>query len=237
MIVPAKRYVEVEYIPVHSLDEAISVFQSQTMRENGNEFVEGIMFGLDKSVIMVGKMTNEAMAGKVNSIGLWYKPWFYKHAESFLKKPSSGEYIEYIPLRQYLHRHTKSGFWTTCIGFPFGNNVIFRWFLGWLFPVRAPFLMLAPMPILLKRKFDDVQIIQDFVIPLEKMKEFLVLAHTETNLDVKWLCPCKIFPCPGFLDLKTGKEEMYVDVGLFGLTHVKGYSHERTIKKTRGKGH
>jgi hypothetical protein len=45
---------------------------------------------------------------QINAIGNFWKPWFFKHAESFL---TNGEGVEYIPLRHYYHRHTKSIFW------------------------------------------------------------------------------------------------------------------------------
>ena len=38
----------------------------------------------------------------------WYKPWFFKHVESFMKV---GSGVEYIPLRDYYHRHSRSIFW------------------------------------------------------------------------------------------------------------------------------
>ena len=38
-------------------------------------------------------------------IARWYKPWFYKHVETFL---AVGEHEEYIPLREYLLRHDKA---------------------------------------------------------------------------------------------------------------------------------
>ena len=40
-----------------------------------------------------------------NFQGRWFKPWFFKHVESFLDK---GEGLEYIPLRDYFHRHSRS---------------------------------------------------------------------------------------------------------------------------------
>ena len=43
-------------------------------------------------------------AKKINNVTRWYKPWFYKHVETFLTK---GESEEYIPLREYLLRHNK----------------------------------------------------------------------------------------------------------------------------------
>ena len=41
---------------------------------------------------------------QVNHVTRWYKPWFYKHVETFL---AAGEGEEYIPLREYLLRHDK----------------------------------------------------------------------------------------------------------------------------------
>ena len=41
---------------------------------------------------------------QVNHVTRWYKPWFYKHVETFLAR---GEGEEYIPLREYLLRHDK----------------------------------------------------------------------------------------------------------------------------------
>jgi Delta24-sterol reductase len=52
-------------------------------------------------------MTDEYEYSKLNSIRFWYKEWYYKHVEKFLEK----EGYEYIPLRDYYHRHTKSIFW------------------------------------------------------------------------------------------------------------------------------
>lgn len=57
---------KLEYIPVHSLDHAISVFEEQTMKSEDNQFVEGIMFNCDQGVIMVGNMTTSAEPGKVS---------------------------------------------------------------------------------------------------------------------------------------------------------------------------
>lgn len=39
----------------------------------------------------------------VNQIGRWYKPWFFKHVESMLKK--KDDVVEYIPLRGKHHEN------------------------------------------------------------------------------------------------------------------------------------
>ena len=73
----------------------------------------------------VGSMTDEeectagAAAGDAtNRIGRWHKPWWYTHVQSFLSADggyhsTAGSYrdgtqpVEFIPLRDWYHRHTK----------------------------------------------------------------------------------------------------------------------------------
>ncbi|KAG7177545.1 Delta(24)-sterol reductase-like 2 [Homarus americanus] len=55
------------------------------------------------------KKSRRRQSGMLNEIGRWFKPWFFKHVETFLKKNETG--IEYIPIRDYYHRHTRSIFW------------------------------------------------------------------------------------------------------------------------------
>lgn len=50
---------------------------------------------------------------------------------------SSGPGRETIPLRHYYHRHTRSLFWEARDIVPFGNNVVFRWLLGWAMPPKV----------------------------------------------------------------------------------------------------
>lgn len=45
---------------------------------------------------------------QLNEIGRCYKPWFFEHVRTFLK---TGPGVEYIPLRDYQHRHSRSLFW------------------------------------------------------------------------------------------------------------------------------
>lgn len=52
---------------------------------------------------------NALLSFQLNSIGSYYKPWFFKHVENYLKTNREG--LEYIPLRHYYHRHTRSIFW------------------------------------------------------------------------------------------------------------------------------
>lgn len=49
---------------------------------------------------------------QINDVGKWYKPWFFKHVEKILKTVPKGETVtEYLPLRDYYHRHSRALFW------------------------------------------------------------------------------------------------------------------------------
>lgn len=76
-----------------------------------NDFVEGIHFSKKTAVIMAGKFKDFIpIPEQFNDAGRWYKPWFFKHVESFLTLKKDNN-IEYIPTRDYYHRHSRSIFW------------------------------------------------------------------------------------------------------------------------------
>ncbi|TNN44213.1 Delta(24)-sterol reductase [Liparis tanakae] len=107
-IVPAKAWVKLRYEPVRGLENICRRF-TEASQDQQNTFVEGLQYGRHAAVVMTGTMTDHAEPDKINRIGLHFKPWFFKHVEGYLKGDREG--VEYIPLRQYYHRHTRSIFW------------------------------------------------------------------------------------------------------------------------------
>ncbi|GFR82564.1 delta(24)-sterol reductase-like [Elysia marginata] len=150
-IVPASKYVRMEYWPVTGQAELGRLLNTPDIYKD-NQFVEALVYSRSQAVLMLGNMTDEAEPDKVsllnimlqawscpktdeaepdkvsllnimlqawscpktdepdkiNAIGDYHKPWFFKHVEGFLKR---GSGVEYIPLRHYYHRHTRSIFW------------------------------------------------------------------------------------------------------------------------------
>merc|ERR1711939_897434 len=110
------------------------------------EWVEGIAYSEDEMVVMKGEFCKEeaAPSNQRNAIGWWYKPWFYKHVQTKLTPKLPAEaYVEYIPLRDYYHRHTKSIFWELEQMCPLGNHPIFRFTFGLIMPPKVSFLKLT----------------------------------------------------------------------------------------------
>ena len=46
---------------------------------------------------------------QLNVISSYWKPWFFEHVKKYLQTEQSA--VEFIPLRDYYHRHTRSLFW------------------------------------------------------------------------------------------------------------------------------
>ena len=96
--------------------------------------VEGIAFSLETAVIMAGNFVKEEEVEleKVNAWGLWFKPWFYHHVESFLhldkKKEDGGSrsFVEYVPTLDFHQRHNKPCFWLAHLWAPWASNPIAR---------------------------------------------------------------------------------------------------------------
>lgn len=215
-IIPAKKYVKVDYYPTHSFQESISVFNREVNKTSGNEFVEGLMYSKDKCVVMTANQTDEAEIDKINAIGNYYKPWFFKHVEKYLEKGTGG--TEYIPLRHYYHRHTRSIFWQLQDIVPFGNNPLFRYILGWMVPPKVSLLKLTQCETL-RRMYEEKQFIQDMLVPMGRLCDALNCFHEEVKLYPLWLCPFMLPSQPGLVHAKGNADQMFVDIGAYGVPH------------------
>ena len=220
-IIPAKKFVKVHYLPVHSLEDIVEVFEEASRNIYDNDFVEGLVYNRDKAVIMRGTFTNEIGSdGSMNAIGRWYKPWFYKHVQTYLNKGQDG--VEYIPLRDYYHRHTRSYFWTMAEIIPFGNHPVFRALLGWALPPRIELLKYTETETT-RRLREKHHVVQDMLMPIRYLKQSIQYFDDHFNLYPLWLSPMAIFDNDSHLGfvhpLKTNDgtaDEMYVDIGAYG---------------------
>ena len=187
MIIPFKPYIRLVYEPTYSLDETLDVFARETKKdstkldqidEGDNDSVEGIMYTKDKAVIMTGTFVDTCESDKLNRIGLWFKPWWYKHVETFLKK---GQRVEYIPTIDFLFRHNKPFYWLTHIWLPFGHNVIFRYLLGWLLPYNYG-LLKKIKEVAVPEELTNNFVLQDFGLPFKQLRKGLEFYHEQVIL-------------------------------------------------------
>jgi len=215
-IVPAKKYAAITYEPFNSRKLLLEKFEAVS-RSDKYDFVESLVYGPESGVLMTGVLTDNAESSKIHKLGKWYGPWFYKHVETFFKKGTS---IEYIPLRDYYHRHTRSLFWAMEDIIYFGNHPLFRLLLGWFLPIKITF-----MKLITSDRLHDLQIrthiFEDFLVPISELNNTLDVQHDLVGFYPLWLCPCKILTTPkrGLVNPVTD-DELYVDVGIYGMAPI-----------------
>ncbi|KAI7732886.1 hypothetical protein M8C21_015364 [Ambrosia artemisiifolia] len=235
-LIPIKEYMKLTYKPVRGnvrdLAQAyIDSFAPDFDDENNEkvpDFVETMIYNPHEGVCMTGKYASKEEAkmkgNKINSVGWWFKPWFYQHAETALKK---GEFEEYIPTREYYHRHTRCLYWEGKLILPFGDQWWFRFLFGWLMPPKVS-LLKATQGEAIRNYYHEMHVIQDMLVPLYKVPDALEWVDREMEIYPLWLCPhrlyklpCKtmIYPEEGFEQERrqgdTSYSQMYTDVGVY----------------------
>jgi delta24-sterol reductase len=212
-IIRCKPWVHVRYLPVYRLNDVCESFTRIVCRDDSPEFVEGIVYGRDRGVIITGDFADGPEDAKVNAIGRWFKPWFYKHCESFLTR---GAGDEYIPLRQYYRRHTRSIFWEGELIIPFGNHPVFRYLLGWMMPPKIAFLKLTQGETI-RAYYENKHVCQEVLLPIAGIEDSIEFFHGNFECYPLWLCPHRIHRTEpqGLLKPDEGVEdhEMFVDIG------------------------
>ncbi|CAL4886138.1 unnamed protein product [Urochloa decumbens] len=233
-LIPIKEYMRLTYTPVRgTLKEIAQAYADSFVPRDGDrakvpDFVEGMVYSSSEGVMMTGVYATEEEAkkkgNKINRVGWWFKPWFYQYAETALKR---GEFVEYIPTREYYHRHTRSLYWEAKLIIPFGDQFWFRFLLGWLMPPKISLLKITQGEAI-RNYYHDNHVIQDVLVPLHKVSDVLEFAHGELEVYPVWLCPHRLYKLPvktmvnpeaGFEQHRrpgdTSYSQMYTDVGFY----------------------
>jgi len=146
-IIPIKPYVHVRYLPCHTQAELCEQMKKLSEAEDPPEFLEATVYSKEKSVIQIGEFAEvdtPEKRRKVNGVNHFWKPWYYLHVKQALT--SKGGFDEYIPVRHYHHRFTRSIFWELRDLIPFGNHPLYRYLLGWLGAPKVSFIKLTMTP-------------------------------------------------------------------------------------------
>lgn len=192
-LIPAGEYVRLEYHLATSFDAAVSTVAAQTEREE-NDFVDGIVYAKDRSVICAGRMVSSLPAGQKPIRFLRrHDTWFYlraeKHSKALAKSNSSEPAVDYIPLMDYFFRYDRGAFWTARYAFkyfvtPF--NRITRTILD-------PFLYTRVMYAATHYSgLADFYLTQDVSVPLDRAAGFASWLDETYGIYPLWLCPLKV---------------------------------------------
>ncbi|KAI4972985.1 hypothetical protein ZWY2020_008359 [Hordeum vulgare] len=97
-LIPIKEYMRLTYTPVKGPLKELASLCRRRPRDGDPakvpDFVEGMVYNATEGVMMTGVYASKEEAkkkgNKINSVGWWFKPWFYQHAQTALKK---GEFL------------------------------------------------------------------------------------------------------------------------------------------------
>lgn len=235
-IIPCSKYVRVQYIPLYTQDELVNRFDKECRKVNENDFVEALTYSKDTGVVMIGKMVDKVGSdGRKNALRRWYKPWFYKHVETILQRREDR--VEYIPLRHYYHRHTRSLFWAMAEVIPFGYKGWHRFLFGWAMPPQISLMKYFETETT-RRLREKYNVVQDMLMPMDKLK--ISLDHFDEHFKIYplWLSPMAVYEQPnglGFIHpykkADGSVDEMFVDIGAYGVGKIKGFDGHSALQR------
>jgi len=236
-IIPSAPYIRLCYYPFDSEKGFVDFWRAESEKglkfaeagddvnldANGGDrcsrFVEGLIFSQDSGVVMLGDFAHEVgKDGELYEHGKWHKPYFYKHAQSMISrtKPGGPPIVEYLPLRDYYYRHSRSVFWEMENIVPLGDNPLFRWGFGWMLPPSVSFLKVTT-PAGLQKFYDTKHVIQDMLVPAEKIERSLEIFRKHFDIYPLWVCPMYLRPGKGLVHAKGENLVLYVDLGAYGV--------------------
>lgn len=68
------------------------------------------------------------------------------------------------------------------------------------------------------------------LVPITKLNESVRLFENEFEIYPLWLCPFLLPNNPGMLHPSNGKEEMYVDIGVYGVPKSDNFHPKRSTR-------
>ena len=237
-IVPVKPYIHMRYIPVRGqkryCDKIRELSGALDKDAQVPDYVEATVYNKEEAVIMVGNFADvetPEQRAKVNNVTRWYKPWFYKHVETFLE---TGEGEEYIPLREYLLRHDKAIFWVLESMIPFGNHPLFLFFLGWMLPPKPAFMKLTTTPTVRAMTFTK-QVFQDIVLPINRLEDQINISHQLFDTYPVLVYPCRIYDHGKHVgQLRPPRQDQMVPGANYGMFNDLGvYGVPRLVRERK----
>lgn len=207
-LIPAKKYVELSYIPVHSFSEAKETLE--LLSTHDVDFIDGIMFSKTSGVIVVGSFSNSKNKS-MHRFSRAHDQWYYLHAEQTLKNNPEG-WVESVPITDYLFRYDRGGFWVGRFAFEMFKvpyTRLMRWLLNPILHTRKLYQALQ------ESGASQQHVVQDLVLPANRFVEFSEFIDEELHTYPLWICPMLPDTTSPF-QLNNLKTKSIINVGVWG---------------------
>merc|ERR1719235_2453076 len=105
----------------------------------------------------------------------------------------------------------------------------FRYLFGWMMPPNHSVLKRTQTEEL-RKLYEMHHVVQDMLVPISKLDETLDVQQREFGVYPLWICPMRIFKeDAGFIKPTAAGEEMFVDVGIYGVPTVDFHPRKNLV--------
>lgn len=210
-IIPAGKYVKTEYKVLEKIENIEQEFRER-INSNNCEFMEGLI--LEEKVLLshsncVNYISLYQWLFNTSRFNYFWSKWYYNHVSDIIEKNIT--YQEFIPIKDYLFRWDRGAFWFA------SNRMRCNWFNRVFYGSH-----LTSQKLYQRAKNKNIyerekkKIVQDLLVPLDNMCGFTNSLKEICNVFPIWLCPIKTFPGEDTLFSLPSKDDIYVDVGVYG---------------------
>lgn len=245
-LVEAKKFVHLRYHRFSQPLEAIAFLQKLMHSDSSTDFLDGIVFAKDHTVIIEGRMQGEEEVSHLHRVTLEpaYAEWYFQHAQR------KDVVEEVMSQQEYLFRYDRGVFWMGA--YLFHPAIFMRFIVQGIFGlwrrnesfsdeemsqyshVPQPNVILRTLfaPLMSSKKLWGLlhkaerwvkrrSIIQDFCLPENRAGQFLEDVLEEPGTFPLWLCPIKGTRHPQIFSphllKKRNPHEYFINVGIYGL--------------------
>ncbi|WYZ46779.1 hypothetical protein EsH8_IX_001004 [Colletotrichum jinshuiense] len=242
-LIDACRFVEVRYLPVHSMAEALAKIKEYTDNISFVNFVDAIIFGPTSGAVIIGTLTDEAKPGiPIVRFTRRQDPWYYLHVHGSVaharhtccdtcsySSPRSayekGIVTNLVPVVDYLFRYNRGAFWMGIYG---QKPVFFN---------KSSYYIMNPLmqtrvtnSIIHHNNKSQAFIVQDLAIPQQSAEDFLTWSNDKLHVYPLWLCPIKATTnAPLHIANRPADTKTIINIGLWGLKTSNWPFFQRTF--------
>ena len=229
-IIKIKPYIKVTYIPTYSPEELLKKMKEYSESEDdkgGPDFVEATIYTKTKAVIQLGEFVDKPADGKINGINYFWKPFYYKHVETFLFQ---GRTSEVVPIKHFYHRFSRSIFWEIEDMIPFSNHPIYRMLWGWLGAPEVSLLKLFQGPVV-RRASVYAHVVQESIMPIDRLAEGIERFDSWFGVYPLLVFPIRIYDRGNKSGFLTPKKENLINGKNYGIwVDLGAYGAPREVK-------
>ena len=245
-LVRTKPFIHMIYEPTRTPEELTRRLTELSTVGTGGfaeppEFLEATLYDRNRAVIQAGYYVGAPPADgslKVTPINAFYRPFFFRHVEAKLT-PEMQPSAEIVPLKDFLHRFTRSIFWELEDMIPFSNHPLYRCLWGWLGAPEVSLLKLFQGPVI-RRASVYAHVVQESIMPIRRLSEGVAKFDDWFGAYPLLVFPVRIFDhsaavagasgvahaTSGFLTPRAeecdrdGKSGLWVDLGAYGVPRL-----------------